>query len=178
MIYYIKMNSFANNFISAFEKENENEQNIIENEILNYLINKKNKNLFDEIKEFIINELNETIKLIDKFEELTKIIKKYGKNKITQFILLEIQDFEFYFKARKLNHSYNIDFEIKFHNFKYNYEDSGNIDSIDFGFDAFHYFTFNENINLDMENILEKLFYKSTITEECVGWLDKYETLL
>jgi uncharacterized membrane protein YheB (UPF0754 family) len=163
-------------FISNFEKKNVDDQNAIEKEILNYFINKKNKNLFDEIKNFIILTLNESINMIDEFESIAEIIKKYEKNNITQFLLSELQDFEVYFRVKKISDIYKIVFEIRFQNVKYKYNDTGN--SSDFGYNSSDNYTFNKNINSDMKKVLKLLFDKDLITEKCWTWFNKYKEIL
>jgi len=47
------MNKIIKEFITQFENKEKEELEIIEEEILNYLTNYKNTELFDEIKKFV-----------------------------------------------------------------------------------------------------------------------------
>lgn len=108
------MNTITKNFIKNFEKKNNEEQKVVESEILNYLTNKKNKILFEEIGKYIIYEINEFINNMIYYDKLEEIIKEYGKDEIIKFLKNETDNFTFYFNVEQLLYSYKIEFEVQF----------------------------------------------------------------
>lgn len=173
------MNTISKKFISQLETKDEKEQEIIEGEILNYLINCKNKELFEEIYKYIIEEVNDLISNINDYGELEEIVKKYGKDEIIQIIKNETidscSDFNFNFSAMQLNYIYKINFKVEFNNFTYNYADSGDISN--YAHNAIYEFIFNDEINEDIIKIFVLFFPKDAIGNQCFRWLDKYKNL-
>lgn len=169
------MNKTTKKFISQFENKNNEDKQIIEKEILNYLTNYKNAELFKEIKKFVIEEVNDIITNIDDFDILNEIIKKYGKDEIISIIKNETCDFDLSFIALLLNYSYKIELRVKFNNFTYSYFDNGDI--AEFGGNKNHYFIFDDDINDDIKKIFEIFFSDDIVGEHSYKWLYKYKSL-
>lgn len=171
------MNSITTNFIKKYEKKDKVEQEQIQDEILNYLTNNSNKELFKQIMEFIDEEINDFIVNIDEYDCVENIIKEIGKEKVIERIKKELDGYEFYFEAKKLLYSYKIKFEIRFRNWEYNYVDHGDI--ADYGWNRKFYYTFNENkISTQIQKILSLLFDEYIVKDHCWDWLYKYNQLI
>lgn len=170
------MNSVTIKFVKKFEQKYKEEQKQIEEEIVNYLNNCNNKELFEQIMEFIDYDIDDIIENIDEYECANNIIKENGKEKVISILKKEINGYEFYFEAKKLLYSYKIKFKIMFKNFEYNYMDSGDI--ADYGANSNFYFEFDENkIDSQIKKILSLFFNEHIVREYCYDWLNKYHQL-
>ena len=167
------MNTITDNFIKKIEKKDIKEQEIIENEFLNYLTNKKNKILFEEIEEYIIFEINELVNNFVDYDNLEEIIKEYGKDNIIKFLKNETENFSFYFNAKQLLYSYKIIFEIQFENFECYYTDHGDVAC--YGENISFYYNLNDNFNENEKKIIEFIFCKYLLKDNCWNWLNKYK---
>ena len=167
------MNKITKKFITQFENKEKEEQEIIEEEILNYLTNYKNAELFEEIKKFVIYEANEVITNIDDYDALNEIVKKYGKNEIIQIIKNETEHFDIDFIALQLNYTYKIELRIKFNYFRYNYIDNGDIGN--YGYNRDYYFDFDDDVNDDMKTLFKIFFPDYIVKDYCWKWLNKYK---
>jgi len=168
------MNNIVNTFINDFSNQNFSEQNIISKQIINFLVNEKNSVLFEEIEKFLLEYINDFKKDIFDYDEYANISTD-EKKQIVQTLNNELNYESFYFVSNKLNYECKIEFEVRFKNFYYCYNYSGNIE---YEGKTDYYYIFEEN-NISSQNIklLEKLFYVDHIGEKCSLWKYKYKQI-
>ena len=172
---FIKMNNITKKFIIQFNKKEKEKKQIIEEEIINYLSNVKNELLFEKIKKYIINNINDVIYDIDDIDLLRCIIEKYGKDVIIKIIKNETENFDFYFKVKRISYTYTLKLIIYFKNFEYHYEDIGDIAS--FGENNKFNYIFNDKINDDFKIMFKLLFCENNIRETIEKWVYEYKEL-
>ena len=160
------------NFIHQFKEKTNEEQEIIQMKITKYLINKKNKTLFEKIKKHIFDETDDFIKNFCDFKNLTKIIEKYGNKNIVEFLKNEFDEFTFNFNSKKLLYSYEIEFEVQFKNFKYCYTDEGDI--ANYGYNISCCYEFDDLLNDDMQKIIKLLVCEDYLKDNCWTWLNDF----
>lgn len=169
------MNKITKEFITLFENKEKEEKQIIEEEILNYFANVKNEILFEKIKKYIFDVINDMIDDIDDIEPLKEIVNKYDKDEIIKIIKNETGDFDFYFKVKRIKYTFKLKLTIYFRNFEFYYENQG--DTATFGENMKFNYIFNDNVNDDIKKIFKLLFIEDSLYENSEKWLYEYKEL-